>query len=464
MFPLPRASISAAAVALLLPAGCESYQSRPISAAASARALDHRSLDDPGLQAWISGHGGKRRKEEWDFKSLTLAAFYFHPDLDVARAHWKVAEAGRITAAARPNPSVSLIPGYDVTSHAGVSPWLATLDLNWPIETSGKRARRLDKAKAETEAARLRLAGAAWDLRVKLRENMVAMNAAELRAAQLEKQGAALREVVKLMEQRQAAGSISISEIMPARLNSIKVANDLADAQRQAAVARTRVAEALGLSTRALGGLRLVMDPAPPTGAGRLLDPESRRKALQHRADILAALADYAASEAELRLQIAKQYPDVTLGPAYEFDQGDNKWHLGFTLELPVLNRNRGPIAEAKAKREEAGAKFLQTQARAQAEIDRAIVNYRAEQSQLQRSAEFVKEERRGFELKQNALKAGAADVLEAKLTEVELMAAELIHLENEARAQAAYGLLEDALQISIDSIRLVERGRDSRP
>jgi outer membrane protein, heavy metal efflux system len=440
--------------------GCEQFHNQPLSPEKSARALDSRSLDEPALATWIAGHGGRKRQGVWDFEALTLAAFYFHPSLDVARAHWRVAQAGLETAAARPNPSIGLIPGYDVTGGSGLSPWLANLDFNWPIETSGKRARRMDKARAEAEAARMQLASAAWELRVKLRESIVAMKAAELRAGHLEKQGAALREVVKLLEQRQAAGTVSVSEVTPARLNAIKSANDMADARRQAAVARTQVAEALGVPTRALGGVAIAMEAAPPSSAGRLLSAEARRQALQHRADILAALAEYAASEADLRLQMAKQYPDINLGPAYEFDQGDNKWHLGLTVEIPLLNRNRGPIAEAKARREEAGAKFLQVQAKALAEIDRATVNYGAEQDQLKRSADLVKEEQREFELKQNALQAGAVDVLEAKLTEVELMAAGLSHLEVQARVQAAYGQLEDALQLSIDSLRLVEQGR----
>jgi outer membrane protein TolC len=35
---------------------------------------------------------------------------------------------------------------------------------------------------------------------------------------------------------------------------------------------------------------------------------------------VLAALADYAASEAALRLEIAKQYPDIHLNPGYQLD------------------------------------------------------------------------------------------------------------------------------------------------
>ena len=79
----------------------------------------------------------------------------------------------------------------------------------------------------------------------------------------------------------------------------------------------------------------------------------------------MGALADFAASQATLRLEIAKQYPDVRLSPGYQYDQGDNKWSLGLSVDLPVLNRNQGPIAEAKARRSEAAARFNAVQAKA---------------------------------------------------------------------------------------------------
>jgi broad specificity phosphatase PhoE len=30
--------------------------------------------------------------------------------------------------------------------------------------------------------------------------------------------------------------------------------------------------------------------------------------------------------------EIAKQYPDIHLGPGYQYDQGVNKWTLGFSV------------------------------------------------------------------------------------------------------------------------------------
>ena len=136
----------------------------------------------------------------------------------------------------------------------------------------------------------------------------------------------------------------------------------------------------------------IAFDLARIPEADDLTSAEARRAALQSRTDILAALAEYAASESALQLEIAKQYPDIHLSPGYQFDQGDNKWHLGLSAELPVLNRNQGPIAEAEARRAESAARFEALQAKVIAEIDRALAVLdanRKNQATLQSSIEL---------------------------------------------------------------------------
>ena len=129
-----------------------------------------------------------------------------------------------------------------------------------------------------------------------------------------------------------------------------------------------------GIPVRALDGIHVELDlNRGPESVKELTTAEIRRTALTSRADLLEALAEYAASQAALQLEIAKQYPDIHLQPGYEFDQGDSKWGIGASVELPVLSRNQGPIAEAKAKREESAARFIALQAKVLAEIDRAI-------------------------------------------------------------------------------------------
>jgi len=176
------------------------------------------------------------------------------------------------------------------------------------------------------------------------------------------------QQIVGLLEQRLAAGAASTTEVTAARLALIKTAADLNEARRLRIEARGLVAASLGLPAKAIDGVEFDYDLSPaPAPAAEPASPELRRQALQSRPDILAALAEYAATQSALQLEIARQYPDIHLGAGYQFDQGDSKWSLSITAEIPVLNRNQGPIAEAEARRAEAAARFIALQGRVSA-------------------------------------------------------------------------------------------------
>ena len=73
--------------------------------------------------------------------------------------------------------------------------------------------------------------------------------------------------------------------------------------------------------------------------------------ALLNRLDIREALARYQAAEARLRLEVARQYPDITLSPGFLWDQGDLVWSVGAAILAPLFDINQGPIGEAEAAR-----------------------------------------------------------------------------------------------------------------
>jgi outer membrane protein TolC len=158
-------------------------------------------------------------------------------------------------------------------------------------------------------------------------------------------------------------------------------------------------------------------------------------------------LAEYAASQSALQLEIAKQYPDVHLSPGYQWDQGENKWQLGLSVELPVLNRNQGPIAEAAARRAESAARFEAMQAKVLAEIDRAVAMLAASRQNLDALQALSVAQKARRESVEAQIKAGAAERLDLLNAQFESAASVLAELDAQVKWQQAFGALEDAVQ-----------------
>ena len=441
--------------------GCQHFHPEPLSAEDTASALESRSLADPGLKTFLEQNLGKDLDQwplrQWDFERFTLAAFYFHPSLDVARAQWGVAQAAIVTAGGRPNPVVSITPEYNFNSPAGVSPWLPAVKVDLPIETAGKRGHRVTRAKELSESARLNIATTAWQVRSRLRLSLLEWSSAQQHEALLRQQLAVAEKIATQLEQRFRAGAISSFELASARIALAKVQVDLEDFRRRTTEALARVAEAIGVPARALAETSIKFDwnlasNAEPTSS------EMRRDALHTRPDILAALAEYAASQSALQLELAKQYPDVQLGTGYQWDQGENKWALGVSMELPVLNRNEGPIAEAEARRTEAAARFEAIQAGALGQIDRANANYRSAEGNLATVEKLLAAQKKQQEAIAAQFKAGAADQLEQLNAQAELLAIEVLRLDTSARTMDALGQLEDAMQRPFDALSSIEQ------
>src|SRR6185369_12284368 len=183
------------------------------------------------------------------------------------------------------------------------------------------------------------------------------------------------------IEGRLHAGAASASDVAPIRLARLQTTTDRAGADAQVREAEARVAAAIGVPVRALADVTLP-DGLDADVAAMLLGlpaDVARRRALLSRSDVRQAVAAYAAAEATLALELARQYPDVHLGPGYQFDEGQNKWSVGLSVDLPIVNRNEGPIAEAAAARDEAAARLLATQASAIADVEQALTRRSAE-------------------------------------------------------------------------------------
>ena len=434
--------------------GCAHYQAQPLAPASTAALLDSRRLDDPGLKHFIEVNLGHPLPAwplpKWNFTTLTLAAFYYQPSLEVARAQWAVSQAGVKTAGARPNPVLSFTPGYDTTTTT-LSPWLPIANLDWPLETAGKRSKRIAEAKDAASSAQWDIITTAWQVRGTVRDTLLEWQMAQRRSQLLDRQLSLQQQIVKRLQQRSTAGDLARPELLTAQIALQRAQMDRLDAETKANDAWARLATAMGVSVSALDRIDIAVEESTTVPAA-MTAPEARRVALLARSDIRGALADYAAAEDDLRLEIAKQYPDVHVSPGYQFNQGDNQWMLGASIELPVLDQNQGPIGEAAARRQLAAAKFRALQARVIGEIDQAVADYQAARHQLDYGNGLLAAESKQQAAARAQLDAGALDQFDWLAAQMEQSNAALTQLDNAALEQHSRGALEDALQYPLDS------------
>ena len=433
-------------------AGCAArrYQPAAIIPIESASRLESRNLGGPGLQAFLEQNVGHPvapwPPKTWDLGTLSLAALYFNPTLESARARLAEAQAAVVTAGARPNPSLSVAPGVP-------SPYLFNLDFAIPIETAGKRGHRIESARSLEHAARFEFADSAWKVRSGVRIALLTHLLATRSLDLLRSEEQVRKDQVNMLEQRFAVGEIPRPEVDLARIELSKTHLAISTAEGQIAETKAALAASIGIPVAGLQGLNFSWsDLDSPPSAESLSPGQIQQEAVLNRLDVRRSLAQYAAAEADLQLEISKQYPDVQIGPGYTYEEKNNFFTLGLSTTLPIFNRNQGPIAEGEARRKGAAATFLEKQAQVIAGSERALALYLAALKELAEADQSLRKlQDAHLQMMQEAVRLGEEDRLSLNGVQIESSLVARARLDALARAQSALGELEDAVQRPLD-------------
>lgn len=425
--------------------GCASYHARPLDPAASARGLQARTLSDPGLLHFVAANvPGAPSPVRWNLATLTAAAAYERPDIRIAAGQVRVAEAGERTAAAWPNPELSLGPSYYAALFEP-SPWEIGPTITQLIQTAGKRAAELARARARSRSARQQLAVAVWAVRSHVRTALIDLWAARRRLALSRAYDAAARQVTALVAGRYQAGAVSAAALTAQQLTGTQAALSLVATERQERLATAALATAIGVPVAAIEAAPIDLSeidrPAPVGDLGAL-----RQRALAQRPEVLDALARYEAAEATLRLEVARQYPDLNIGPGYQYNQGQQQFILAISLPLPILNQNQGPIAAARAARQVAADDFDRVQTTVLGQIETAVTDWQASRAEARRAGGLLRLADRTVRMDRAAFAAGQIGRLELAGAELARAQTELGALAAGADERTALGRLEDAL------------------
>ncbi len=449
-------------VAAVTATGCAHYVPRPLSPEKVVATFTDRRLDDPRLRAVLDAHLPTRASQwprrSWDRADLLLAMLYFNDVVAEGRASFQLAAAGQRTARERPNPTVALLAEYanegnqltEFARQSGGAPlWLIGITPDIPLDVGVKRAARIAVADLSVEQARYDLIEIVWKERMALRRALVDLLLTQREVSLLETVHSDREAQLDMARRRLEAGAASRGDLD--RLVSDAVADEqrLHDARRRVSAARSALAASIGVPVAALEPLSTSWERLEkPEDIDQSLVARWREQALLARADVHSAVVSYSIAEEALRLEVAKQYPQVHIGPAYTWDHGVHRLQFNLSMELPVFNQHRGAIGEAEARRAQAGARLEGTVATAYEEIDEAIRQWRLAleriadaRGRVYQAAQHIYEEtERGFE-------AGNNDRTELVAARVARSLVELQILDAVRTAQEALAVLEDALR-----------------
>lgn len=430
-------------------AGCmkvQHYDPVALAPSRTAASLESRTLSSAAVERVLEkglGHKmGSWPEQSWNLEMLTLAAIYYSPALEQARAQVSAANAAVVTAGERPNPVFHMQPGIP-------SPYLFAFDFLFPIRTAGRRGIMVQQARDLTLAARLNLAQATWqvcsDVRTALVNYLLAKREVELLQAEERLQS----HRVTLLRQRFAAGEIARPKVSDARLSWLQTRVRLASAEGRIPEARAALAASIGVPVTALRGLHVVWPEfSHPPNARFFSSEQIQREAVLNRLDVRKALAHYAAAQSALQLEIARQYPNFQLGPGYDFEEGREFFTLASSLTLPLFNHNQGPIAQAEAQRKAAAAAFVATQANAIGQSEEALAGYRSAWRNLNASEKALAQLERGvIRRERRTVAAGQAGRLALNAVLMQRPAMAQTWLTALGQTQTALGALEDAVE-----------------
>ncbi|MHB1687414.1 MAG: TolC family protein [Ignavibacteriaceae bacterium] len=437
---------------LLFISGCATFNDKEIKPEKTAAEFQERNLTNAGLKDFIAKALSKNLPtwsiKNWDIETLTLTAYYYNPKIDVAIAGWEKEKGSIITANEIPNPKLNLLPDYISNPTQNLSPWKVGISLEELLLTAGKIKYKSAKAKYLAESAMLNLANEEWNFRYNIKLSLIKLYEAVQEKKLIVEQLNIFQNLLSYLKNKAAEGELSLKEYLADEINyrGLKIRSIEADLKENKEL--QRLADELGVPVNALDKINFSFDfinVLPPKEEIKF--NELKKQALTGRADILKALSDYSASQEELKYQIAKQYPDIALGPGYKWDQGQNTWSLGISINLPVFNQNEGPIAEVKALRSKKAAGFLSVQDKIINEVDASFSRYILSLNKLRSIDSLVSNKKQQVSYFYDMNKIGEIDNPHLLKIRIDLLSSKLMELKNLIDAQLAFSELENALQ-----------------
>ncbi len=369
-------------------------------------------------------------------------------ELLAARRAVESAQAQRLIAAARPNPTVSFnSTGVTLSPDiAGPGPIRdqridATLRIDQPFERGDKRELRMDAAEGLEQAARADSLDLLRTQLAQLRSAYYDLKQAEEKVAVLGENAQLFSRTLAAAQVRLKAGDLAAADVAKVQVDHERAQNDARSAQADVARARIALAYLIG-EDRAAETLRAA-DPWPER---KRPEAAAVEQAIESRPDVVAARARVAATEKLRDLAKSLRTRDITLGAQlYRFPSAAPTYTVGLGISFPLFigNDYTGDIQRAEVDRYASIDALERVRAVAGNEIRRAASDLNSAADRLERyDTTLLEAARRSATAAEFAFQRGATSVIEVldarrtlRAVQLEALAARADH----AKALAAW-------------------------
>lgn len=359
----------------LVLAGCASYERRAIDIPGHHAAFLTRSLADAPTsnpnEPFSPDDGCSMREAE-------AIALLFRPELRVARANLSVSDAKLDATGHWDDPVLEADVARILENIA--EPWEFANSIRFTLPISGRLSAERVRVGAEREAELLRVQEIEWSTRLDVRSAFVTFVSHLRRQRELADDVARVDATVEIVDRMEASGEMSRlqSRLFRIELETRRDALRLAEAQ-------TRGSE---LALRSLLGVPPAMalafdDALPSAERGSIGELRAIPPSMWPR--VAAASAEYEIAERALALAVREQYPDLTIGPGYGRESGQDRVLLGLSVPLPIAGGRQSAVAVREAERTRAGESLRAEIERTALALEEALASWSAARERADR-------------------------------------------------------------------------------
>jgi NodT family efflux transporter outer membrane factor (OMF) lipoprotein len=384
------------------------------------------------------------------------------PSITAAEARVRQARAQLSTARANMWPSTgggstyirAELPDQSLGNSSGtIELFEVGFDAQWEIDLWGAQHREIEKARAQAEAAAARLADARVSLSAEIARTYVELRARESSLALVDERYQNEARNVDLVRQRVARGTAPIQAGEAALIRLRRTVGEQAAMAAETTALRDGLAVLTGSAPGTLDGQPRGAIPLPPASVS-VGDPAAM---LARRPDIRAAERELAASNAQIGVEEAKRFPQVSLlgligiGGTSASDLFDSSQLVGAVLPRLRWNfldfgRIHAQVEKAKAGRDLALADYDSAVLSALQDAEASLARFGAARTTFGQSAEAARHAAQIADLQNQRADAGAISRGEALEARCQAIDAKLGEIEKRAGVTLAFVALVKAL------------------